>query len=112
MNTTTPAPDGAAAAFEEQFGRRVAARLTAGSLELPRALGERLRAARVNTEASADTAMLTDARYRGGIDSFLSSLDAQRSLYTARRAQIAVELEAVRNRVTLYRTLGGDSVTR
>ena len=35
------------AAAEEQFGRRVAARLTAGSLDLPHDSAERLRAARV-----------------------------------------------------------------
>ena len=35
------------AAAEQQFGRRVAARLTAGSLDLPHDSAERLRAARV-----------------------------------------------------------------
>jgi hypothetical protein len=35
-----------AAATEELFGRRVAARLSAGSQDLPRDIGERLRAAR------------------------------------------------------------------
>ncbi|MDM0013495.1 DUF3619 family protein [Variovorax sp. J22P168] len=55
MNTTTPAPDGAAAAFEERFGRRVAARLTAGSLELPHEFGERLRAARMQAIAQRKT---------------------------------------------------------
>ena len=71
-------------------------------------LAERQRAARANREAAADTAGLVEARYRGGIDSFLSSLDAQRSLYAARRGEIAVELAAIRNRITLYRALGGD----
>lgn len=55
MNTTTSAPNGAAAAFEEQFGRRVAARLSAGSLELPHELGERLRAARMQAIAQRKT---------------------------------------------------------
>lgn len=35
------------AATEEEFGRRVAARLSAGNLELPHEIGERLRAARM-----------------------------------------------------------------
>ena len=51
--------------------------------------------------------MLTDARYRGGIDTFLNSLDAQRSLYTAQRNLVATQLVGASNRVTLYRVLGG-----
>ena len=44
MNTTfSHTPE----AVEEQFGRRVAARLSTGSLELPHEIGERLRAARM-----------------------------------------------------------------
>lgn len=39
------------AAAEEQFGRRLAARLTQGTLELPHDSGERLRAARVQALA-------------------------------------------------------------
>jgi multidrug efflux system outer membrane protein len=74
-------------------------------------LGERLRAARANTAAAADTARLTDATYGYGVQSFLSSLDAQRSLYSAQRSQIATELALASNRVTLYRVLGGDAAT-
>ena len=54
-------------------------------------------------------ARLTDARYRGGIDSFLSNLVAQRSLYSARRDEAAVQLAALLNRVELYRSLGADA---
>ncbi|MBT2325111.1 DUF3619 family protein [Variovorax paradoxus] len=44
MTTTlSPAP----AATEEEFGRRVAARLSAGALDIPHDIGERLRAARM-----------------------------------------------------------------
>jgi len=71
-------------------------------------LGERLRAAGVNASAAADTAKLTDARYRYGVDSYLSSLDAQRSLYAARQSEVAVQLALAANRITLYRVLGGD----
>ncbi|PEQ13707.1 transporter [Novosphingobium sp. PC22D] len=74
-------------------------------------LAERLRAARAFTAAAADTARLTEARYRGGIDSYLTSLDAQRSEYAARRAEIATLLALAANRVTVYRVLGGDLAT-
>lgn len=48
MNTTLSAPS---AALEEQFGRRVAARLSEGNLHLSHEVGERLRASRVQAVA-------------------------------------------------------------
>ncbi|MBO9652067.1 MAG: DUF3619 family protein [Variovorax sp.] len=48
MNTTLSA---SSAALEERFGRRVAARLSAGNGELPHEVSERLRAARVQAVA-------------------------------------------------------------
>ena len=59
--------------------------------------------------ASLDNYRLSDARYRGGIDTFLQNLDAQRSLYTAQRSQVATRLARAQNLVALYRTLGGDA---
>ncbi|MDQ2877820.1 MAG: efflux transporter outer membrane subunit [Pseudomonadota bacterium] len=62
------------------------------------------------TAAAADNYKLSDARYRGGIDTFLNSLDAQRSYYAAEKTLIAARLTKATNLVTLYRTLGGDSL--
>lgn len=59
-------------------------------------------------QAAADSYRLADARYRGGIDPFLSSLDAQRSYYNAQRQSVAIILTEAQSRVNLYRTLGGD----
>jgi multidrug efflux system outer membrane protein len=61
--------------------------------------------------ASEDNYRLTEARYRGGIDSFLTSLDAQRSLYAAQRGLVAVRLAKAGNLVALYRSLGGDALS-
>jgi multidrug efflux system outer membrane protein len=72
-------------------------------------IGDRLAAARANTSAAADVARLTDARYREGIENFLASLDAQRSLYTARRQEAAVNAASLQNVVELYRALGADT---
>ena len=58
--------------------------------------------------AARDAAFLADARYRGGVDSFLASLDAQRSLYAARRTRTTTLLTAAQNRVALWQVLGGD----
>lgn len=74
-------------------------------------LGERLRAAAAYTDASRDNAKLVEATYREGIASSLDNLDAQRSLYSARKSEIAVRLAAASNRITLYRVLGGDQAT-
>jgi multidrug efflux system outer membrane protein len=74
-------------------------------------LTERLRAAAANTAAAQDTAKLTEATYRQGIASSLDNLDAQRTLYTARRSEVAVRLQQATNRITLYRVLGGDQAT-
>jgi multidrug efflux system outer membrane protein len=72
-------------------------------------IGDRLEAAHANTEAAADTARLTDLRYRGGIESFLANLDAQRSLYAARRQEVAVRAAMLQNMVELYRAVGADT---
>lgn len=73
-------------------------------------IGEQLRARQAQREAAADTYLLTEARYRNGIDSFLGSLDAQRSYYSAQRTLVVSRLEAASNLVDLYRSLGGDSL--
>jgi len=49
--------------------------------------------------------------YKGGVDSYLQNLDAQRSLYSAQQQEIATRLTMVGNRITLYRTLGGDQAS-
>ena len=99
--------DAALASYEKAI--QSAFREVADALATQGTIGERLRAAQENTRAAADTAQLTDARYRGGVDSFLANLVAQRSLYTARRAQTATALVAIQNHIELYRVLGGDA---
>lgn len=88
---------------------QTAFREVADALAVQSTIAERLRAARNNTVAAADTARLTEARYRGGIDNFLASLDAQRSLYSARRSEIQTQLLLANTRINLFRALGGDS---
>jgi multidrug efflux system outer membrane protein len=46
-------------------------------------------------------------RFRGGVDGYLSALDAQRSLYGAEQQFELVRLLRLENRVTLYKALGG-----
>lgn len=109
VEVTQAQRDAALAAYERAI--QVAFREVADALADQGTIGERLRSANANTAAAADTARLTEARYRYGVEGFLANLDAQRSLYTAQRTEIATRLAAVANRVTLYRVLGGDAAT-
>ncbi|GKS77711.1 efflux transporter outer membrane subunit [Acidovorax sp. SUPP950] len=70
-------------------------------------LDERLAAQRSLLDATQRALDLSDARYRLGADSFLTVLDAQRSLYAAQQTQITLLLAEQTNRVTLYKVLGG-----
>jgi multidrug efflux system outer membrane protein len=73
-------------------------------------MDEELSARERQQAAAADVYLLTEARYRNGIDSFLNSLDAQRSYYSAQQTLVDAKLTAASNRVDLYQTLGGDSL--
>jgi multidrug efflux system outer membrane protein len=99
--------DSALATYERSI--QTAFQETSDALARQGTLADQLRANQNFAAAAADTFRLTEARYRGGIDTFLNSLDAQRSLYTAQRNLVATQLVGGQNRVTLYRVLGGDS---
>jgi multidrug efflux system outer membrane protein len=70
-------------------------------------VGDQLAAQESLVEAAAASYRLSDARYRGGIDSYLTVLDSQRAMYNAQQNLIAVRLARWQNLVTLYRVLGG-----
>lgn len=58
--------------------------------------------------AARDSLFLFDARYRNGIDSYFSLLDAQRTAYTAARTLAQTHLLKAQNLVAIYQALGGD----
>lgn len=69
----------------------------------------RQRAAQTELVAAARKSYaISEARYRQGTDNFLTALVAQRTLYTARKTAIGVQLEDLTNRVTLYQAIGSD----
>ncbi len=100
--------DAAVAAYEQAI--QTAFREVSDALARRGTIGDQLAADTRQRDAAADTFRLTEARYRGGIEPFLSSLDAQRSLYAAERRLIQTRLTQASNLVALYRTLGGDSL--
>ncbi len=50
---------------------------------------------------------ISDARYRAGVESFLNTLDSQRSAYAAQQQLVTTRLTRISNLVELYRSLGG-----
>ncbi|WP_420139384.1 efflux transporter outer membrane subunit [Sphingomonas sp.] len=64
----------------------------------------------LNVTAAQDTLTLETARYREGIDPYLNTLDAQRTLYAARQRVVNIRLTRAQNLVNLYQTLGGDEL--
>jgi multidrug efflux system outer membrane protein len=109
VNVAKAQRDAALARYEKAI--QTAFREVSDALADQGTLARRLDAASAFTDAASDTATLTEARYRQGIDSYLLNLDAQRSLYSARKAEVAVRLAAAANRITLYRVLGGDQAS-
>jgi len=68
---------------------------------------QRLSAQQSLVDAIAETYRLANARYNKGIDSYLSVLDAQRSLYGAKQGLTMLRLAKINNQIILYKTLGG-----
>ena len=66
-----------------------------------------LQAQRDLVEANQDYYRLAERRYRIGIDSNLTFLDAQRSLFSAQQALISDRLAQLTSEVNLYKALGG-----
>jgi multidrug efflux system outer membrane protein len=66
-----------------------------------------MRAQEALTRATENSYRLADVRYRGGVDSYLGALIAQRDLYSSQRVLIATRLEGASNLVRLYTALGG-----
>lgn len=54
-----------------------------------------------------DTVRLSELRYRGGLDSYLQVLDAQRNLFTGQLALAQLRLQERVSVVQLYRAVGG-----
>jgi multidrug efflux system outer membrane protein len=108
VEVTKAQRDAAVATYEKTI--QTAFREVADALARRGTITDQLSATRNLRDAAADNYKLSDMRYRGGIDSYLQSLDAQRSLYSAQRTLISTELTRASNLVTLYRALGGDSL--
>jgi multidrug efflux system outer membrane protein len=105
LQATKLARDTAIAQYEKAI--QTAFREVADALVARGTLDEQLAAQQALVNTSEKAYRLADMRYRGGIDSYLSALDAQRTLYSAQQQLQAVRLVRLQNLVTLYKALGG-----
>jgi multidrug efflux system outer membrane protein len=97
--------DIAIAEYEQAI--QVGFREVADALALTAALDDQVAAQQALAEATGNAYRLSELRYRAGKDSYLASLDAQRSDYAAQQSLISSRLSAQANRITLYKALGG-----
>ncbi|HEV7384436.1 MAG TPA: efflux transporter outer membrane subunit, partial [Phenylobacterium sp.] len=88
---------------------QTAFREVADALSVRSTIRDRVSAQQRLVAAAADAQRLSQARYDRGVDSYLVLLDAQRTLYNARRTLLTALLAESVNRVTLYKALGGGS---
>ncbi len=79
----------------------------ADALAARKTLGQQLEAQGMLVQASQEAYDLSMKRYTEGIDSFLSVLDAQRSLFASQSAEIDLQRQELANRISLYKVLGG-----
>lgn len=71
-------------------------------------IDERLNATSAATRAAQKSLSLSQARYDNGVDSYLTLLDAQRTLYSSQQTLIALQALRATNLVNLYAALGND----
>jgi multidrug efflux system outer membrane protein len=86
---------------------QVAFREVADALAVNGTVGEQLSAQQSLVNAVEIIYSRSELRYRKGIDSYLSVLDAQRTLNSARQGLIALRLAKLANQVRLFAVLGG-----
>jgi multidrug efflux system outer membrane protein len=86
---------------------QTAFREVADALARRATIDEQLSAEQKRADAAQGALRISRARYQEGVDPFLTTLDSERSAYTARQDLVSVRLEKQTNAVELYRALGG-----
>lgn len=70
-------------------------------------MGEQLEAQTSQRNAARVAYTLSEARFRAGVDGFLTTLDSQRALSNAEQGLLTTRLTRASNMVELYRAMGG-----
>lgn len=97
--------DIAVAQYEKAI--QTAFREVSDALSLNNTIDEQLAAQQALTNATSESYKISLARYDKGVDSYLTVLDSQRSLYGAQQGLISTRQARLASLVTLYKTLGG-----
>lgn len=105
LGVATADRDIALARYEQSI--QAGFREVADALALDKTLTDQLAAQEALLAAATRAHELSQARYDAGRDSYLTLLDAQRTLYAAQQSVAATRLAEQANRVTLYKVLGG-----
>jgi len=100
--------DAAVATYQRTI--QAAFRDVADALARRGTMNDEIAARQRDQSAAADNYVLTEARYREGIDPFLTVLVAQRSYYSAQQQMVQTKLTAGQNLVTTYQSIGGDTL--
>ncbi len=100
--------DIAVAQYEKAI--QTAFREVADALAQRGTIDDQLAAQQSLADATAESYRLSQARYDKGVDSYLTVLDSQRSLYGAQQNLISARLSRLTNLVTLYKVLGGGAM--
>jgi multidrug efflux system outer membrane protein len=97
--------DAAVAEYDKAI--QTAFREVSDSLSQRARLLEQQQAQQALVNTLGETYLLTEARYKTGVDNYLSVLVAQRSLYSGQQSLVSLRLSRLSNLVTLYKVLGG-----
>ncbi|MGE4278602.1 MAG: efflux transporter outer membrane subunit [Magnetospirillum sp.] len=105
LDSAKASRDIAVAQYEKAI--QTAFREVSDSLAAKGTLTDQMNAQQSLVNAAATSTRLSQARYERGIDSYLTVLDSQRSLYSAQQDLVSVQVSRLSNLVTLYKVLGG-----
>ena len=105
LDIATVSRDISVAQYEKAI--QTAFREVSDALAQRNTLGRQLQAQEALVQASDESLRLSQARFSNGVDSYLTVLDSQRTLYSAQKNLIGTRLSRWTNLVTFYKTLGG-----
>jgi cellulose synthase (UDP-forming) len=97
----------AAAMASYEYAAQVAFRETANALIADDHMRPQLEAQHARVQALEKVASISRTRFRGGLEDYFSSQDAQRELYSEQQQLIEMQLKQAVNMVNLYKALGG-----
>lgn len=108
-NLTTTEVDKKIAVAQYQKAIQTAFREVLDAVAQKETINDQIKAQKALTDATTASYLLSKARFDKGVDSYLTVLDSERSMYSAQQNLISVKLLRLTNLVTLYKVLGGGS---